>query len=270
MSPAFLPRMSTVYIYFAVGVVGALFERASGAEPPRLDFTGPVKYPQLIGIVCGVVVFTLTITSVFVLLCKSGSWKKFVSEMSDPNASSLSAIPVEKAAVIPSLCAHPELYENLIEASRSLPIDVDITAMDGRDVTVRLLTAADIQTLFDCCNGKPMYDESAYDPLRLWGWAALNRIGSNGKLEHMDPPVDSLVAFSEYLNSRGRMTNVSIVHSIYKKPIGMISLSSNVPLHLSIEIGKSMTSIIVPIYGVVLVHFIQIMYGSPQHFRVTS
>lgn len=228
--------MSTSLIFSAAMLAIATASSAPPADGPKLDFS-TVKYPQLIGIVCGVLVFTATITAVFVLLCKSGSWKKFMSEMAAPPNAPAESLKTERMSVVPSLSVHPELYDNLLEASRSLPMDVEISVIEGRDVTVRLTEKADIDILHAVSNGEPQFDESAYDPLRLWGWASLSKIGSNGKLERMDPPVQSVAKFSEYLDKRGRMTNISIVHNVYKKPIGMIVLSNNNPLHLSIEIG---------------------------------
>ena len=113
----------------------------------------------------------------------------------------------------------------------------DITELVGRDVTVRPLRPGDIAELHAASSGQPLYDESAYDPLRLWGWLALDRVDVNGHRSRMEPPVGSVKSFDAYLNDRGPMTHVTIIHNIYKKPIGLLSLSNNVPMNLTIEIG---------------------------------
>jgi hypothetical protein len=231
LSAAVSPARSSALV--ACMVLSALLSPAAARDPLpppalSLDFTH-VKTPQLIGIICGVIVFTATITAVFVLLCKSGSWSKFTAEMADTGGSADAYSKPELAKVVPSLSAFPELYDNLIQASRSLPAGaVDITALEGREITVQPLDKADVQVLFEGSNGSPQYAESAYDPLRIWGWALLDGAA---------PPVDTKQHFSDYLDKRKQMTHVSIMHSVYKKPIGMISLSNNNPLHLSIEIG---------------------------------
>lgn len=225
----------------AVAVVHAAAATATLQGPPRHYNFDPreIKGPQLIGILFGIVVFTATITAVIVLLLKSGSWKKFLEEAA-------SGAPITwppsgqqgKASVVPALSTYPELYDNLIAASKTLPKIVDIGTIEGATVTLRPVQKADLGKLHEASSGRPLYDESAYDPLRIWGWVNRDSATDSGEVKEIETPYASLEAFTSYVNGRGPVTQICIEHGIYKNPIGMISLSNNVPKYLSIEIGE--------------------------------
>jgi hypothetical protein len=219
------------------------------AAAPAVIINGPPKHynfdprlikgPQLLGIIFGVIVFTATITTVVVLLYKSGSWKKFLEEAASgaPITWPPSGQPA-KASVVPKLSTYPELYENLLQASKSLPKIVDIGTIDAENITLRPVQKSDLEALYEASSGKPQYDESAYDPLRLWGWVNKDSLIDSGEVKELEnPPYSSIQAFTSYVNNRGPLTQVCIEHAVYKKPIGMISLSNNIPKYLSIEIG---------------------------------
>ena len=106
-----------IYVLAACALSEVAAKETNGPPALSLDFTN-VKTPQLIGIFCGVVVFSATITTVFYLLFKSGSWKKFMAEMADPAMAKAGASQAERAAVVPSISVHPELYDNLLGPPR--------------------------------------------------------------------------------------------------------------------------------------------------------
>jgi hypothetical protein len=217
-------------------------EPAAVNVPPKHYNFDPrsLKGPQMLGIIFGFVVFTATITTVIVLLFKSGSWKKFLEEVSSgaPITWPPSGQPA-KASVVPKLSTYPELYDNLLQAAKALPKIVDIGVIDAENITLRAVQKSDLEGLFEASSGKPLYDESAYDPLRIWGWANKDSLVDSGAVKEVESsPYSSIEAFTSYVNHRGPLTQVCIEHAVYKKPIGMISLSNNIPKYLSIEIGK--------------------------------
>jgi hypothetical protein len=67
--------------------------------------------------------------------------------------------------------SQPELYEHLLKARLNIPKRLSVPTIEDPKVTVKALNEADIPLLFQALNGSPQYDESEYDPVRIWGWS---------------------------------------------------------------------------------------------------
>lgn len=229
-----------------------------------LNFGGisiEVKTPQLIGIILGCIVFTTTITVVIYLLFKSGTIAGFLEEMRTGKSPKPSS-----QAPPPQIDTRPELYDYLLEAARTLPLQPSPPCLEGKTVTVRQFdTSKDAAVLFQSSNGSPQYHESAYDPIaRIWGWIDLDddarvaaaAVATPSSQSHESPatsieshapkpqkrlwPCDSLESFSKYFGRplpAGK--HLVLVDAILKRQIGMMSLLDNSPKNLSVRIGET-------------------------------
>lgn len=239
------------------------------AAPPR-DMLMPqmefdiynIKTPQLIGIVAGCCVFTITIAVVIYLLVASGTLQRAMSELAQDG---LRGIPAsskgtagsthEKSSFISPYHDQPELYDHLLLARVRLPQRIEITEdIVGEKVSIRLYQAEkDSDSLFAASNGSAQYHESAYDPGRIWGWCNLEVVplvelanpslsSSSVKPTNFDVrPWESsktFIQFVNYLNLQGRSIFTIVDREFAGKAIGMIFLSPNEPMNLSINIGK--------------------------------
>lgn len=192
----------------------------------------PLKTPQLIGIVCGCIVFAVTIAVVIYLLYASGTIKGFLEEIrgqSSPNS--------PQAHSKPQLESLPRLHDHLLEARTTLPSIVSLPVLIGKKISLRTIdrmSEQDQQLLFEACNGSPQYDESAYDPCSLWTW-----IEKDPYLNDQSKPWDSFAAFTDYLRSfEGNICHIAIEEREVKKPIGMITIFDNNVRNLSLRIGN--------------------------------
>ena len=216
-----------------------------------LDIT-TIQGPQLIGILAGCLVFTVTIGVVFYLLYASGTLSRAVSELKN-NIDSYD----KNNNVPPQISEAPMLYDHLLEASLQLPNQININELKGKTTTIRKLNSdIDINIILSICNGSAIYGESAYDPARIWGWIDHNldtpdiyieNDKQNDKLidtekqiiikEHSIPhPSASEKSFLSFYNDKN--THYVIYDQVIKKPIGMFSLTDNIPKYLTIRISN--------------------------------
>jgi hypothetical protein len=141
------------------------------------------------------------------------------------------------------LSTYPELYDNLISASKTLPNKLAVTELKGDKINIEIYDVkkhADI--LFSSSNGSPQYHESSYNPDRLWGWIDFSDEIINKKISHDEtpPPWSSRKRFDEWMQNKCldlQSCQLVIIDKELNKPIGMIRLSNNTPKHLCIKIG---------------------------------
>ena len=199
-----------------------------------------IKTPQLIGIIAGCTVFIATISTVVLLLFKSGTLGRFAEEMT--SGAPLSLKTGKKENVAPQSSTLPELYEHLLLAASTLPLQPSLTAVHGKHLSVRALDLEeDVKNLILGSNGGALYGESAYDPSRIWGW--ISSSGGNQKLVNESDasikcwPSESSTAFRNFFQLTANSQHLVIVDRVTQKQIGMLSLVDNRPQDLSIRIG---------------------------------
>ena len=201
-----------------------------GVKPPQIEFDiFNIKTPQLIGIIFGVLVFTLTIGSVVMLLYKSGTLSRFQSEIQSGKPLKINL--GSKTSVTPQTSGQPELYDHLIEASQTLPASLTFPLIKGKYIQLRQYDEkTDLTHLYEASNGDACFHESAYDPLRLWGWLP--------NFEDEIPSRD-LETLRRCLRCEidKNSTHLVIVDPTLQKAVGMLSLIKNSPSNLSIQIG---------------------------------
>ena len=243
---------------------------------PEFEFNLKLQTPQLIGIIVGCVVFCVTISSVIYLLFSTGSWSRFVAEMQ----SGKPLVLHKDRKSTTTLKDFPKLYDELVEASVNNPLILDNMKLESNRLTIRNINLdssseakRDINELYEASNGSALYNESSYDPCRIWMWNENNSIIVDEEAEKsaqallmadadntMPPSADTLVypaesreSFQEYLqlmltsDRSGRALahpfhyNVSLLCVVDKEfghAVGMCSLVNNNPRNLSIQIGK--------------------------------
>lgn len=236
--------MNTVHSLLLI-ILGNSLCLVNANTSPEFEFHLEIKTPQLIGIVAGVVVFTVTVGSVVYLLVQSGSWSKFVEEMQSGKP-----LVVHEATNGNSnrqagklLKDYPKLYDHLVEASNKLPPVIANVHIESDRLIVRNVDLSngrstkrpsysrqrgkpkegrfnDIDELFMACNGSAVYHESSYDPMRLWMWHESGRVVPNPNAvvpttmeevplvgeDVIDFPIGSREEFAEFL--RGRCSSV--------------------------------------------------------------
>ena len=154
-----------------------------------LSFTH-IKTPQLIGIIAGCLVFTATISAVVLLLYQSGTLSRFRDEMM--SGTPLSLKTDKKEEIAPQSSMLPELYEHLLIAASTLPLQPIIPELKGERLLLRKMEATDIPLLLSASNGSALYGESAYNPARIWGW-----INYKNKI-NKENPEENQVQISEF------------------------------------------------------------------------
>lgn len=210
-----------------------------GVKPPQFEFDiFNIKTPQLIGIVFGVLVFSLTIMSVIMLLYKSGTLSRFQSEIQTgaPMKVSLGT----KTSVTPQTSALPELYDHLIEASLHLPPTLPVPALKGKLIELReYREAQDLDALLEASCGDACFHESAYDPSRIWGWLP--------NFSDDQPSKDSATLAKCLKNSPNEhSTHLVIVDPTLQRAVGMLSLVDNSTKNLTIRIGERVLRVALP------------------------
>jgi hypothetical protein len=201
-----------------------------GVKPPQLEFDlMNIKTPQLVGIVFGVLVFSLTIMSVIMLLYKSGTLSRFQSEIQ--SGAPLKVNLGDKTSVTPQNSSQPELYDHLIEATQQLPINPHVPLLKGKLIELREYNeSSDLEHLLQASNGEACFHESAYDPIRIWGWLP----------NFIDPfPSRDGATLAKCLknSSAAHCTHLVIVDPTLQKAVGMLSLVDNSTTNLTIRIG---------------------------------
>ena len=222
-----------------------------------LSFTH-IKTPQLIGIIAGCLVFTATISAVVLLLYQSGTLSRFRDEMM--SGTPLSLKTDKKEEIAPQSSMLPELYEHLLIAASTLPLQPIIPELKGERLFLRKMEATDIPLLLSASNGSALYGESAYNPARIWGWINYkNKINKENPKENSNGnpmenptenvsgnekigrswPSDSITDFKECYPKNSNSEHLVIVDRVTQKLIGMLSLVDNRPEDLNIRIGEN-------------------------------
>lgn len=212
------------------------FESISCAKlmkPPPLSFDLlNIKTPQLIGILFGCLVFILTISTVITLLFKSGTMTRFQQEIKSGKE-----IKFSKDQLLPSpqLVDLPELHDHLIQAKKALPLRLIPQNLSGKYIQIQLLNQNNLSELYEVGNGSAKFDESAYDPERLWGWFP--------NFIH-EKPYESLQILQECLLTSQPIneSHLVILDPKIQRIIGMVSLTKNDPSNLTVQIGTSLSS----------------------------
>ena len=200
-----------------------------------------IKTPQLVGIIAGCTVFVATISAVIMLLYKSGTLGRFAEEMT--SGAPLSLKTGKKENVAPQSLTLPELYEHLLLAASTLPLQPALIAVHGKNLSVRALDLEeDTTNLILGSNGSALYGESAYDASRIWGWIS-SSAGNQISADESDAsircwPSESPKAFRSFFQQTANSQHLVIVDRVTQKQIGMLSLVDNRPQDLSIRIGN--------------------------------
>lgn len=200
-----------------------------------------IKTPQLIGIVAGCSVFTITITAVIFLLYKSGTLSRFADEMMSGAPLSLKINKKENSA--PQNSMLPELYEHLLLSALSLPVKPCVPQISGLNMVISEIDfETDILNLIKASNGSALYGESAYDPARIWGWIncseGCRKELINSTSSAISWPSESTEGFKDRFKQTVNSQHLVISDKVTQKQIGMLSLVDNKPQDLSIRIGE--------------------------------
>jgi hypothetical protein len=194
-----------------------------------------IKTPQLIGIVAGCVVFTITIAVVIYLLVASGTLQRAIEEIQTGK-------PIEnkeKKSRPDEIENVPELYEHLLKASVTLPSVPAVPELQSTKIVVRPMKDTDVPNLVAASDGSALFGESSYDPLRIWRWLPDANIAA--ELHGGQHPSDSEEIFAKVFPSCPQtgadFIHLAIVDRIVKKPIGMLSVVDNNVKNLSARIG---------------------------------
>ena len=221
-----------------------------------------IKTPQLIGILAGCFVFVTTISVVIVLLVQSVTMSRFRDEMMVGGPVSMSG---KRMNTSPQFSALPELYDHLLDATKTLPLQPRVDDLVGKKVTIRALNTlsdTDVQGVLGVSNGAAIFGESAYDPARIWGWIRLqsphllqktnsnkrdntntnggrnNNNGKSNSKSNSNWPASSMDAFRlRFENDLINGVHMVIFDNILQKPVGMLSLVDNRPHDLNVRIG---------------------------------
>lgn len=199
----------------------------SPPDYPRFEFDLlHIKTPQLIGIIAGCIVFSVTISVVIYLLVASGTLKNCIEELQrgDPIKFDFG----KKKREIPQYEDLPLLFDHLLEARKKLSKQLSLVELEGKTIKLSLLNAEIINALFEMVNGSPQFDAPQYDPMRIWGWI---------KVEENQTPWKSIEDFRLYLEEEDRSC-LAIIDIEMQKPIGIVVLSQNSVKNLSICICK--------------------------------
>ena len=191
-----------------------------------------IKTPQLIGIVAGCMVFSITISVVFYLLVASGSLSKLAEELQADTLPKSAKDKKNTTDLHPQFGLIPELYDELIKARRSLPLcpELPTSCLQGKTVRVRKFDKSNDDTdLNAVSDGRAIFHESSYNPARIWGWidSEVHAVDKKRDFGPIAPNGQSLVIVDLELN----------------RTIGMITLVDNCPSDLSVRIGMRQFSI---------------------------
>lgn len=190
-----------------------------------------IKTPQLIGIIAGVIVFTVTISVVLYLLYASGSFAKLAEELkSDLD------VKQKKVDTTPQFVDQPQLYDELLLARTTLSETMQPLVLTGKKITLRNLRAEDVEAVHSVCNGHAVFHESAYDIARIWGWLDMEVYKTNP-----EPlaAANVLQILQKMCSTSDRASHLLIVDKELDKAIGMVSLIDNCPRNLSVQIGEA-------------------------------
>lgn len=153
----------------------------AGYITEKLSTVLSIKTPQLIGIVVGCSVFSITISTVIYLLYASGSFSKLLEEFRGESLNNVRGNNRLKSApengVLVQFTLQPELYNNLLSARGTLPVRPKLPVLISPIVKLNTYYSSDskvTEALLQASNGSALFGESQYDVKRLWGWLTLN------------------------------------------------------------------------------------------------
>eukprot|EP01031_Cornospumella_fuschlensis_P035309 gene35309-42784_t len=216
---------------------GVLAEKPLPKNVPflQLDFYH-IKTPQLIGIILGCIVFTVTVSTVIYLLYASGTLGRAFTEIAgEASKATPGQSQASSKSQSPQFAGEYELYEHLLKARKLLPIKPHVAEAVGELVIIRTLNFdLHADELYQCCNGQAIFHESSYDPMRIWGWLQVAY-----DVENSQAPWSSLDNFTGYLKSfPTNSSHIIIIDKEFKRAIGLISLVDNDVPNLSIRVGN--------------------------------
>lgn len=120
----------------------------------------------MVGIVAGVIVFTVTIIVVFTLLYSGGTFSR-LSEQSIPAFSTL------------------ELHDHLIAARKALPLKPKCETLAGYRIILKPLDPeADVADLYKASDGSEWHKYPAYDPEVVWRFQTHGPFASAAELKN--------------------------------------------------------------------------------------
>lgn len=211
-----------------------------GVKPPQFEFdVFNIKTPQMIGIVFGMLVFSLTIMSVAMLLYKSGTLSRFLSEIQSGTPLKISQLG-SAASTIPQTSTQPELYDHLISATHSLPLTPSMPLLKGKLIHLREYCAGtDLCALHEVGSGRACFHESAFSPQRVFGWlpdfAPALASQSESEFEFIEK-----AALGSCLERVSGSQHFVVLDPTLGRAIGMLSLVDNCTRDLTIRIGEIM------------------------------
>ncbi len=202
-----------------------------------MDFTKfGIKRPQMIGIIAGCIVFSLTVLTVIALLFKSGTMQGFLDQMKREAEQSKKGEKDEQDDGAYDMEDTPELYDELIEASKTLPRQPCIpNCLQVGTVRCRPLDMeGDSENVSKFCDGSAKFHASAYDARSIWKHLSF------GHVEGIDQgKVGGVDTFRRCYGAELRDgVHVVIEDKDLAEPIGMLSLVDNDPRNLSIRIDN--------------------------------
>lgn len=190
-----------------------------------------IKTPQLIGIIAGIVVFSVTISVVFYLLYASGSFTKLIDELKSDQEPKK-----KKVDATPQFNDQPQLYDELLAARISLSKGLQPPEhLKGKTVTLKKLVSQDVTAIHSVCDGRAIFHESAYDLARIWGWLDVERYKQNQDALSSPNVLRVLQTLSEPSTDNLHFTIIDVE---LQKAIGMVTLTDNCPRNLSVRIDN--------------------------------
>ena len=205
-----------------------------------------IQKPQLIGIICGIIVFSLTILTVIILLFKSGVVAGALGQMKQDAEDAKNGKGNSKKGDFREEDT-PELYDELIEAANSLPLQPSMQELKARTVRCRSLTLEeDSEQVSSVCDGSAVFHASAYDARSIWkhltfidksNAATKDKLKTGLALE--DDRSFSVDYFKRHYGTPlSDGLHVVIIDEELDRPIGMLSLVDNNPSNLTVRIDN--------------------------------
>ena len=196
-----------------------------------------IKRPQMIGIIAGCIVFSLTIMTVVVLLFKSGTMQGFFEQMKR-EADEVKA--GEKDGRPPDDFDEgetPELYDELMEATKTLPLEPCLPGhLKARTVRCRsLIVDKDSEKVSKFCDGSARFHASAYNARSIWKRLSFDQVPGTD-IGEGEEGVDTFKRCYGANLSKG--VHVVVEDEELSEPVGMLSLVDNDPRNLTIRIDN--------------------------------
>lgn len=199
-----------------------------------------IQTPQLLGIIAGCMVFSVTIAVVIYLLVSSGTLSRALEEIrTGQPATPAGVMKSEKETKSEQqIDQYPQLYEELLDAARSLPATPCPPTLTGRTITLKPFLPSDVRSLVAASNGSAIFGESSYEPARIWGW--IHEILKVDVDREISNPAESEEVFKGvFIPAAAGSTHLTIIDNLLETPIGMLSLVDNSSYNLTIRIGAA-------------------------------